>query len=162
MRQEYQGRLPLQCSRSWGALHSRTNSSSRYPREPHPVGPGRTDLCRHSQRTCYTRRPRKENLGSLLASPVSGHPGSQRTLSLIQARYWWPSMARDVSQFVRGCSVCVISKSPHHLPPENWYPYQSPVVRSPMSESTLPLIFPNLRDSPVFYLWWIDYLKLAS
>ncbi len=50
-------------------------------------------------------------LGSLHASPGSGHPGSQRTLSLLQARYWWPSMAQDVSQYVRGCSVCAISNS---------------------------------------------------
>ncbi len=53
-------------------------------------------------------------LGSLHASPGSGHPGSKRTLSLLQARYWWPSIARDVSQYIRGCSVCTISKSPHH------------------------------------------------
>ncbi len=33
-------------------------------------------------------------LGSIHASPGSGHPGSQRTLSLLQARYWWPCMAR--------------------------------------------------------------------
>ncbi|KAL0153251.1 hypothetical protein M9458_051426 [Cirrhinus mrigala] len=25
----------------------------------------------------------------------SGHPGSQRTLSLLQSHYWWPSMRRD-------------------------------------------------------------------
>ncbi len=53
--------------------------------------------------------------GSLHASLGSGHPGSQRTLSLLQARYWWPSMARDVSQYmgVCGCSVCAITKTPH-------------------------------------------------
>ncbi len=50
-------------------------------------------------------------LGSVHASPGSGHPGSQRTLSLLQAQYWWPSMAWDVSLYVRGCSVFAISKS---------------------------------------------------
>ncbi len=58
-------------------------------------------------------------LGSLYASLSSGHLGSQCTLSLLQAWYWWPSMARDVSQYVCGCSVCAISKTPHHLPLEN-------------------------------------------
>ncbi len=55
-------------------------------------------------------------LGSLHASPGSGNPGSQRTLSLLQAQYWRPSMARDVSQYVCGCSDCAISKIPHLLP----------------------------------------------
>ncbi len=55
-------------------------------------------------------------LGLLHASPGSGHPGSQRSLLPLQARYWWPSMAWEVSQFVRSCSVCAITKTPHHLP----------------------------------------------
>ncbi len=70
-------------------------------------------------------------LGSLHASPGSGHPGSQRTLSLLQARYWWPRMAQDVSQYVRGCSVCAISKSPHHLPAGKLVPL--PIPRHPWS-----------------------------
>ncbi len=55
-------------------------------------------------------------LGSVHKVPCSGHPGSQRTLSLLQARYWWPSMTEDVIRYVRSCSVCAMSKSPHHLP----------------------------------------------
>ncbi len=70
-------------------------------------------------------------LGSLHASTGSGHPGSQRTLSLLQARYWWPRMARDVSQYVRGCSVCAISKTPRHLPAGKLVPL--PIPRRPWS-----------------------------
>ncbi len=70
-------------------------------------------------------------LASLHASPGSGHPGRQRTLSLLQARYWWPSMAQDVSQYVRGCSVCAISKTPHHLPAGKLVPL--PIPRRPWS-----------------------------
>ncbi len=55
-------------------------------------------------------------LGSVHKVPCSGHPGSQRTLSLLQARYWWPSMTEDVIMYFRSCSVCAMSKSPHHLP----------------------------------------------
>ncbi len=65
-------------------------------------------------------------LGSLHASPGSGHPGSQRTLSLLQARYWWPSMAQDVSQYIRRCSVCAMSKSPRHLPSGKLVPLPDP------------------------------------
>ncbi len=70
-------------------------------------------------------------LGSLHASPGSGHPGSQRTLLFLQARHWWPSMAWDVSQYVRGCSVCAISKTTHHLPAGKLVPL--PIPRRPWS-----------------------------
>ncbi len=60
-------------------------------------------------------------LDSLHSSLGSGHLGSDRTLSLLQHRYWWPNMARDTSQFVRGCSVCAISNTPHHLPHLNGF-----------------------------------------
>ncbi len=48
-----------------------------------------------------------------------------------------------------GCSVCAISLSP--TPPENWYPYQSPVVHGPTSEWTLSQIFHTPMDSTAFY-----------
>lgn len=51
-------------------------------------------------------------LDSLHSSPGFGLPGGERTLSLLQSRYWWPNMVWDVSQFVNGCSVCAISKTP--------------------------------------------------
>ncbi|KAI2644394.1 Transposon Tf2-11 polyprotein [Labeo rohita] len=59
---------------------------------------------------------RQSLLGAAHQSPGSGHPGSQRTLSLLQSRYWWPSMHRDTIRYVQSCSVCAMSTSPRHLP----------------------------------------------
>ncbi len=55
---------------------------------------------------------RQSLLGSVHEILGSGHPGSRWTLSLLQARYWWPSMTRDVIRYVRSCSVCAMSKTP--------------------------------------------------
>ncbi|KAI2666521.1 Transposon Tf2-9 polyprotein [Labeo rohita] len=41
---------------------------------------------------------RQHLLGTVHKSPGSGHPGSRRTLLLLQARYWWPSMHCDVNR----------------------------------------------------------------
>ncbi len=41
-------------------------------------------------------------------SRVTCHPGVRRSLAAIRQRFWWPSMARDVRQFVLACSVCVL------------------------------------------------------
>ncbi len=70
-------------------------------------------------------------LDSIHTSPGSGHPGSQRTLSLLRNRYWWPSMARDVARYVRGCSVCAITTTPHRLTESKLVPL--PIPRQPWS-----------------------------
>ena len=35
--------------------------------------------------------------------PAYGHPGISRTLELTAKRYWWPRMAQDVKDYVKGC-----------------------------------------------------------
>ncbi|KAL0157331.1 hypothetical protein M9458_048577, partial [Cirrhinus mrigala] len=55
-------------------------------------------------------------LDSVHSSPGSGHPGSKRTLSLLRSRFWWPQMAREVSQHVHACSVCAMTNTPRQLP----------------------------------------------
>ncbi len=58
---------------------------------------------------------RQSLLDSVHSVPGSGQPGIQRTSSLLQARYWLPSMSRDVIRYVCSCSVCAMSSTPHHF-----------------------------------------------
>lgn len=53
-------------------------------------------------------------------------PRSQWTLSLLAPRYWWPSMSQDLSWFMKGCSVCAISKVPQWLPEGKLLPFPIP------------------------------------
>ncbi|KAI2645188.1 Transposon Tf2-11 polyprotein [Labeo rohita] len=74
---------------------------------------------------------RQDLLDTAHRSPGSGHPGSQRTLSLIQSRYWWPSMRRDTIRYVQSCSVCAMSTSPRQLPTGKLVPL--PIPQRPWS-----------------------------
>jgi hypothetical protein len=56
------------------------------------------------------------------------------SLSLLQDRFLWPSMAGDVRRFVRGCMDCTISKSPQQLPTGKLLPL--PVTSRPWSHMT--------------------------
>lgn len=40
-----------------------------------------------------------------------GHPGRDRTLSLVRDRFFWPGMSTDVEQFVKNCDRCIMRKS---------------------------------------------------
>ncbi len=70
-------------------------------------------------------------LDSVHNSSGSGHPGSHRTLSLLRNRYWWPNMTRDVTRYVKGCSICAISSTPRRLPEGKLVPL--PIPRRPWS-----------------------------
>ncbi|KAL0204538.1 hypothetical protein M9458_002556, partial [Cirrhinus mrigala] len=59
-------------------------------------------------------------------SPGSGHPGSNRTLSLVRQRYWWPQLHQEVARYVQGCSVCATSSTPRKLPEGKLQPLTIP------------------------------------
>ncbi|KAI2656629.1 Transposon Tf2-9 polyprotein [Labeo rohita] len=63
---------------------------------------------------------------SVHASPGSGHPGSQRTLSLLQGRYWWPHVHQDVTRYIKGCSGCAMFTTPRRLPEGKLVPLPLP------------------------------------
>ncbi|KAL0165649.1 hypothetical protein M9458_037493 [Cirrhinus mrigala] len=74
---------------------------------------------------------RTQTISQVHSSLGTGHPGSNRTLSLVSNTYWWPNMALDVRRFVRGCADCAMAKTPRHLPTGKLLPL--PVPRRPWS-----------------------------
>ncbi|KAL0170112.1 hypothetical protein M9458_034708, partial [Cirrhinus mrigala] len=56
----------------------------------------------------------------------TGHPGTNRTLSLLKDQFWWPRMERDVQRYVRGCRECAMSRTPRHLPVGKLLPLPTP------------------------------------
>lgn len=61
----------------------------------------------------------------------SGHPDSQRTISPLNQRYWWTSMAQDISRYIKGCSVCAITNTPCQQPAGKLVPL--PIPQRPLS-----------------------------
>jgi len=68
---------------------------------------------------------------------ASGHPGITKTLQLISPYYWWPNMKAFVTEYIRGCATCQMSKvntNPGHLPlfpiapAENALPFKTIVM----------------------------------
>ena len=43
--------------------------------------------------------------------PAVGHPGVERTLNMIRRHYYWPSMRREMEQYLRNCHVCKRAKA---------------------------------------------------
>jgi len=56
-----------------------------------------------------------------------GHPGRSKMIELIQHDFWWPSLAKDVRNYVDGCPTCQKTKplcqKPHGLLAPNEIPH---------------------------------------
>ena len=50
-------------------------------------------------------------------SAYAMHPGSTKMYQTIKKNYWWPSMKKDVADFVLRCLVCQQVKTEHQKPP---------------------------------------------
>ena len=48
--------------------------------------------------------------------PTGGHFGAGKTLEILQRKYFWQSMRKDVKDYVRTCPVCQRTKVKRHLP----------------------------------------------
>ncbi|KAI2645252.1 Transposon Tf2-6 polyprotein [Labeo rohita] len=72
------------------------------------------------------------------SSLSAGHPGISRTLQLTKNTFWWPSMNKDVTTFVKSCSLCAQSKTPKELPSGLLQPL--PIPQRPWSHLSIDFI----------------------
>ena len=49
---------------------------------------------------------RNKILQAAHSSWVAGHTGVDKTLSRVQANFWWPGVTADVERFVKECTRC--------------------------------------------------------
>ena len=80
--------------------------------------------------------------------PHAGHFGTRRTLELIQRKYFWPSMSREVEGYVRTCDICQRTQTPRHKPYGEMQPLPKPT--RPWSDITMDFIvgLPPSSTSP--------------
>lgn len=71
-------------------------------------------------------------------SRVACHPGVRRSLTAIHQRFWWPSMAQDVRQFMLACSVCTQNKTSNRSPVGLLWPL--PIPSRPWSHLALEFV----------------------
>ncbi|KAJ1081363.1 hypothetical protein NDU88_001545 [Pleurodeles waltl] len=58
--------------------------------------------------------------------PTAGHPGTPKTLELIQRYFWWPILTKDVKTMVNNCKVCARTKTSHSKPKGLLHPLRTP------------------------------------
>uniref|UniRef100_A0A9J8AQI1 Gypsy retrotransposon integrase-like protein 1 n=1 Tax=Cyprinus carpio carpio TaxID=630221 RepID=A0A9J8AQI1_CYPCA len=97
-------------------------------------GPGNGPVGRLFVPNCM----RSEVLQWAHASLPSGHPGTTRTCKLVQRKFWWPKLQRDVRAFVSACPVCAQCKESRTQPHGLQHPL--PIPRRPWSHISLDFV----------------------
>lgn len=62
-------------------------------------------------------------------APLAGHPGFERTLDMVQRKFWWPAITRDVREHVRKCELCQRNKPSNRKPQGLLQPLSVPTER---------------------------------
>lgn len=81
---------------------------------------------------------RQELLSIHHDDPLAGHFGRTRTLELVQRKYHWPNIDRDVAEYVQDCQVCQGVTAKRHKPYGQLNPL--PIPKRPWAEISMDFI----------------------
>ena len=59
-------------------------------------------------------------------STVAGHLSFDKTYNSLKRKYYWPTMAKDMDQYIRSCSTCSVTKH------QTWPPKPSLILLDPV------------------------------
>uniref|UniRef100_A0A3Q3GHN4 Gypsy retrotransposon integrase-like protein 1 n=1 Tax=Kryptolebias marmoratus TaxID=37003 RepID=A0A3Q3GHN4_KRYMA len=72
------------------------------------------------------------------ASKFSGHPGISRTIALVNGKFWWSSIHKDVKEYVLACTICSRNKASHQPPSGLLQPL--PIPKRPWSHISIDFV----------------------
>jgi hypothetical protein len=99
----------------------RSSSVSPIPDQPNEVqqdavSQGSEGLDPKSHRVLVSHEERRVVLEMCHSDPLAGHFGYKRTLEKVRRHYIWPTLHKDVKEFIDACIPCRQSKSTRHAP----------------------------------------------
>ncbi|MCO5575130.1 hypothetical protein L7F22_028927 [Adiantum nelumboides] len=92
----------------------------------------------HGNRLCITRSLREKVMFESHAPPYVGHRGIQTTMRAIETYFYWPTMKRDIQDYVSKCVVCQKTKYDRGKQPGFLQPL--PILDSPWESISMDFI----------------------
>jgi hypothetical protein len=73
-------------------------------------------------------------------SPTAGHPGISNTTWAIAKDYWWPALKKDITEYIKGCSICQSRNNHPNKPKPPLFPIMSDTYRTPFTSVAMDFI----------------------
>src|SRR6202453_2212369 len=78
---------------------------------------------------------------SLYHDPITaGHPGISNTTWAIARNFWWPALKKDVTEYVKGCTLCQSRKNQPNKAQPPLFPISSETYSTPFSSIAMDFI----------------------
>ena len=99
---------------------------------------------------------KKSILQGLHGANYSGHVGYRRTIHSVNRMYWWPGMATQIREYVKGCKTCQEGKSLQTHPSGKLVPI--PIPKQPWHHVTVDRIISLPKKGHTAILAVVDKL----
>ena len=66
------------------------------------------------------------SLKEIYKTPYSGHPGYQKTITMLRRDYFWPNMKNELEEYIANYFECQKVKTKHHHPANLLHPLPIP------------------------------------
>ena len=73
-------------------------------------------------------------------STTAGHPGISNTAWAITRDFWWPALKKDVTEYMKGCSICQSRKNQPNKAQPPLFPIPSETYSTPFSSIAMDFI----------------------
>jgi len=91
------------------------------------------------QTICIPVTMKKSILRHFHGSPLTGHLGIAKVLPLVNKRYHWPGLTKDVKRWVKGCATCQKRKQHRR---NNYGTFKSKISEFPWERACMDLVGP--------------------
>ncbi|MCO5569514.1 hypothetical protein L7F22_023227 [Adiantum nelumboides] len=93
----------------------------------------------YGSRLCVTKSLREKVMYESHAPPYAGHRGIQATMNAIETYFFWPTMKKDIQEYVSQCIICQKVKYDRRKQPDLLQPL--PIPDSPWESIAMDFIF---------------------
>ena len=99
---------------------------------------------------------RKRLFESAHSGSLAAHLGFDRTIAQLRPSYYWPGMAKDVTNWCRACDICARSRGP---PPRAHASMHKVIAAAPMDMVAIDILsgLPTASDGSTCILVAVDY-----
>ena len=73
-------------------------------------------------------------------SKMAGHPGISNTTWAFTRDFWWPSMKKDITEYIKGCTECQAKKNQPNKTKPSLFPISSDMYSTPFTSIAMDFI----------------------
>ena len=97
-----------------------------------------------------------------IKTPYSGHPGYQKTITMLRKEYFWPNMKTELAEYIARCFECKQVKTEHQHPAVLLQPLSIPSWKWEINNLDFIIGLPRNQNQNDSIMMVVDKLSKAA